>query len=541
MDVPNYTVWVSYEPTAAGSWELTATHNPGQPVAGEPNLILADGFTYEWAFVGEQLPAQLEAGRASFTILAASLEAFGATPEGDNYYIPQRGERMAFSVRLGDDTGPVLVSCVSARVNEATLAIVDADPDVEWNPYPVELTVTLDDLMLDLAGGVIDQQGDSRRRTLDRAALIAYFTQISLGMKSSLSRVQAVAPRFGIDMPANAREAVATWANSQTTEELKALVATPYHQHADFRSPTFPAYPTGYSWVGPSNPVGSAIADPASSLKFMLTDANPHTPLTHKLPLRLAVIDGLLSLTNAPDTDTRTAAVNANRCELPTAMRSTREHVPNLFQVVGESEWLNTAPTPDVYETRPLTVPVVPDTTEVSDRGPVPRSIPTQLVLGAYDGTVPEAPGTKDTATAAAAAQVFSATTDQLAEPWSVDRIRILASELPQAEAESLLPVLAPSYPGEAGSDGVLLRHLTVYNRPDRVRLLSFDGWIVAGKLTILDGELSYEVTTQPGQPTYSAATRITVGDVDAASWHAHPAGDIDPQIRVADLANVDA
>lgn len=540
MDIPHYSVEVSYENTAAGSWTLTAEHNPGGVVAGVPGLLLDDGLTYDWGFVGEQLPGQLEAAVMSFTILATSLDAFGIHADEVNRFIPQRGERMSFLVRIGA-AGPVLASCVSARVNEAVLTIEDADPDTEANPYPVSLALTLDDMMLDLAGGVLDQTGGSERATLDRAALIAYMSGISLGMPTAISRVQSLVPRFGIDMPANARDAVASWANSQTTAALQAMVATPYDQSAPARDPLYPAYPAGYSWVGPSNPVGSAIPDPASVVKYMLTPANPHTPVTHKLPLRLAVVDGLLSLTNAPSSDTRTAAVNAAVCELPTSMRSTREHVPNVFQVVGEAEWLDVAPTPDQYNTRPLTIAVVPDADEVSARGPVPRQVQTQLKLGTYDGTLPEDPSVPDLATAAAAAAPFAATTEQLSEPWAVDKVKILASELPQAEAESLLPMLTPGYPGELESDGVLLRHLTVYNRPDRVAALSLDGWIVAGRMTIADGELTYEVTTQPGQPTYSVATRITVGDVLAASWHAHPAGDIDPNISVADLAYVDA
>lgn len=540
MDTPAYTVTVSYLPTAAGSWELEAIHNPGEPVAGEPFIILGDPFTYEWSWSGEQVPGQLDPGKMSCTIHARNFDVFGVHPDDtSNRFIPQRGERMSFSVRIGTD-GPFLVSCKSARVNEAIVTIDDADPDLELNPFPITMSLKLDDLLIELPTVASGTEGGTRRASLDRIALIAFFTQNSIGMLTAISRVQSTALRFGRELPENMREAVTTWANSQTTAALRALVATPYHQHALANDPTYPAYPAGYSWVGPSNPVGSAIPDPGSSLKWMLTAANPTTALTHKLPLRLAVVDGLLSLAPAPSTDTRTAAVDAKYCELPTAMRSSREHVPNTFRVAGEAEWLNTTPTPDVYETRGLVVESIPDSIEASDRGRVPRAIQTQLILGTYDGAVPENASTQDTATAAAVASTFAPTSDQVSEPWAVDKIKISATDIPQADAESLLPILAPAYPGEEG-DGVLLRHLTVFNREARIRPLMIDGWIVAGRLAIADGELTYEVTTMPGDPTYSVATRITVGDVQAASWHAHPAGDIDPRILISDLANVDA
>lgn len=545
MNIPHFRLDVSYYPTAFGSWSLTALHNPGEVLPGA-NLVLDDTFVYEWAFQDEQVPGQLEPARVSFTISAASLEAFGAQPgDAANLWIPQRGERMSFVLRIGN-AGTVLASGYTMRITDARLTIVDTDPDEDVNPYPVSLRISAVDQRLELP--IVAYSGDGytdRRATLDRLMEMSFLAQCSVGLPTSLSRVQSTAARFTKNLPTRFPDGLESWANSQTVDELRALVATPYDRYGAFRndgvSPT-PAYPTGYSWCAPSNPVSGALADPASDLKVMMVPANPKTARTHKLPLRFMVdATGLLTLTNAPSSDTRLAAVDAAYVDTPTTFRSSRDHAPNLFLIQGDAEWLNVTPTPDVYETRAITVQVTAPDASASASGPIPRAVPTQLVLGTYDGANPDAGNTPDTTLAALVSTTFTPTVRQTSEAWTVDKLRILAYAMPQTEAESLLPMLAPRYPGELGSDGEVLRHLTIYNVADRVRLLPADGWIVAGQITIDRGQLVYDLTTQPGTPTYSTATPITVGDVDAASYQANPAGSIDPAILVSDLALVDA
>jgi hypothetical protein len=68
-------------------------------------------------------------------------------------------------------------------------------------------------------------------------------------------------------------------------------------------------------------------------------------------------------------------------------------------------------------------------------------------------------------------------------------------------------------------------------------------GFVVAGELVISGGELTWSLDCVPGDPQYvgGAPGPITVGQVDAASYQAHPAGDIDPRIRITDLAYASA
>jgi hypothetical protein len=136
---------------------------------------------------------------------------------------------------------------------------------------------------------------------------------------------------------------------------------------------------------------------------------------------------------------------------------------------------------------------------------------------------------------------------------WVYDGFTVRASRVPAGLRDRVLPRLAPRVPGEPDGNGQILKHLTIYRPADSMRFADapglVTGFVTQGQLRIMGGDLVYGFTLTPGLPIAldagnddtATATPVTVAQVDAATYQGQPVADIDPLIRVSDLAYVAA
>lgn len=513
MDSPAYSVTVTH---LTAGWTYSAVHNtPGDPDAP---VLLMDPFTYAWAWQDGQVPGQLEPGTVTFTLYGTSAAVL---PQ------PQRGELITFTARIGA-AGPILAKATAARITDAIIDLVPDDPD-----RPARLTVTARDLLVDLPSITPTRTDVGRRRCLERLTQISAATGRSIGLPTALGRAQDGSPRYSADWSGNARDVLSSWAPGADVGGTFDGTLTPAYN----------AYPAGYSYCAAdaADRVQPAIADPASTIKYVYTHASPLDVRTHKLPLRLGVVDGRLTLVPAPAADTRFAAIDAGVCDIPSRLRSSRDHAPNTIRLVGIAEWDTAATFGGTDQERPYS----PDyyTGDVASAGPRAREVKTQLVLGTFDHTSSASPTVPSPVPINATAPRFVPDPTAQVETYAVDGFTVNAAQLSQAEALSALPILAPAYPGEGG-DNVLLRHVTIYRiAPNARRGASFivTGWIVSGSLRIADGQITYELTTTPGVPVYDpAVTPVTFAEFEAAAAGL-TVDQADPLIAFADLNYVDS
>lgn len=503
-------VWEFEVTNVTREWTYSTTQ--GDEWADEAVVLLAP-FTYAWSWDNGMIPGQLSPGQGSIVIAARTAVDLPVVEVGDV---------VAFSL----DEADLIAGSDGSRVVEVT------EEHVPNAAYAARLTISTADLLVDLPSLPVNKSLSARRRARERLAEIGHAIDRSIGLPTSAG-AQLALPRYAREWPDNGREALTTWCNS-AFEQIRGGVVTPLNDTA---------YAAGYEYCGPSSWTDTPIADPDSTIRYLIVDGNRISGTAGagwEKPLRFVVRDGVLTLgpTDA-SVDKRMPSVSADYVEAPAQLRAGREHAPNTIRLSGVADWYN--PTDLVYEERSYTEDWS-GADAVLGGAPRARDVGTQLVLGTYDGTDTDAAsvtnGEGDNPSG-----VFIADASQLAANRTYDSFTIYTEDMDDDDRESLLPRLAPHYPGNVmGGDGRLVRHLTVWRlapeiRPGASSVAS--GYIVAGQIVVEHGEIRVEVTLTPGEPVYSGVTDLTVADLIAAGTGL-TVGATDPGIAIADLAYVD-
>lgn len=546
MDSPRYTVTVA---SLTRGWSYTTTHGE-TPDTGDP-VHLGDDLRYRWGYAGGVIP-----NRLGPLLLTAKLVAktAGDVPTVD------KGDLVTVDLRVGT-TGQRIIAPPPMRVTTVELEIDEniatGDPDA----YAATLTIAAADVTADAETAVPVQRNIGPGTTIQHTRWRACMAQIgksigvSIGCPSWWPDAENQLSSLGFVEPAE-------W-KSPAAEILTRLLAS--HQPSNYDHVLTPgydaasAYAAGYRWVGPDDEVNwrtapgvldgvawkADAADPATPLRYYLVPASRRVDGTGGgLPLAFEVRDGTLTL--VPSLAAPTArghgrqAVDAGWCELPAVMRRSREHRANLVQINGERRKVDASVSPASFNFGNGSLTYTGDTSD----GLVVREVNTWLEL---DDTPDSVYAGGVVAYASADAPLVAA--NYLSDPsskaaWVYDAFTLVASRIPQDIADDLLPKLAPRFPGETDGDGQALRHLTIY-RPAAASRAGADlvsGFVTAGELQVVDGDLYWTFTLTPGLPQWVGATPtpVTVGDVAAAGYGTTTAPDIDPLIRVADLALID-
>lgn len=540
MDAPYYTVTVASLTTG---WSYTATHGTG-PDPDDP-VHLGQPLTYRWGFDGKLLPGQLVPA-----VLSAVLYARTAAD------VPnvQVGDWITVDVRVGA-TGPRIVQPPPLRV---TAAEVTVDLDTS---YATELVVTAVDTLVDLPGMAPAVLGDNfgppgsglpyddirgaRRGWRPRLAEIANRIGRSIGAPAWWADAEHPPPGTGSSGTydglekayvrdggwngRSARELLTEMMNSHQPSGVSHTVMAGYYA-------TAASWPAGWGRVGPaaawSDSGEPAVTEPQTNHRYYLMPASRSvTAGATPLPAYLAVSAGLLTVVpraSTGDTNKR-IALDARWCEIPVTARRSREHLVNAVRMSGEIAIAQ----PSAYYKFERGEVEFTDAASQAAVGASARELSTALIVGPRGAYTPTAPAT--------AAARFLSDASVLAVPWAYERLQLTCSTMPQAQATAILPYVAPRVPGEADGDGLVVRHVTVLAMDADARMggAPMTGFVVAGTLTVTDGDMVIDLECVPGAPQYvgGAPTQVTVGQVDAATYQAHPAGDIDPRIRVSDLA----
>jgi hypothetical protein len=523
MADPAYTVSVLLNGTP-GNPTFTTTHGDPNPEPLAPT-ILADPFTYKWSFEDEMIPNPLSPSVASVDLWSTSK---AVAP------LVTRGQIIRVTVRAGGPAADRILE-VWVRVTEVTADLVPG------SPYPYRQTIKGADLLADLGswfpGPETNAIGGGIGGFRHRLAWVARWSGHSIGtptwwpdVPNSPSRL-----RFAVEWLGDASSALfalilRSWAPSGLHHALTPYVGASYPAGYEFADSRPDVMPPGFDWT--------PYPDPNSGVRYMVQPAGRRLLTVPPLPLRFIAVDGVLNLTG-PTGANRMPTVSADVCVLPTTMRQGREHAPNVVRATGVNT--NLDGTPENLEYDATKEVSLPDATASGPRG---RNIDTMLAFNVYSGD-PEGPTTPIPAAATEVAS-YLADASQLAELWTFDGFTIQASAMTATDAASALPVITPAYM-DAGRDGQLVRHITVHSiapdvRPDATRS-TISGFIVAGELSIRDGQMDFNLTTTPGAPVLggSPSAPITVGEFTAAAYADLLVPNVNPNITLADLANVDA
>lgn len=526
MPTPAYTVTVTL---ASGA--LTVTH--GTPNAAvPPPSILADPFNYSWGFVDEQIPNQLEPSVLTFSVWSTSREV---AP------VITRGQVITARVRAGGPAAAVMLT-LNARVTEVTADLVPDGTD-----YPFRQTIKAADLLADLGswfpGPRTGALGGGVQGFRSRLAWIGYWAARSVGVPSTWPAKPAglgfSVGWLGTSAASLFELVLRSWAPNGVHHAVTPYLGAGYpagYQYADAN----PDAPGGIDW--------SPVPDPASGIRYMVQPAGRVLPAAPPLPLRFASASGRLVLTSPPAaTASRHPVVSAACCDIPATLRQGREHAPNVIRATGVNTNVGSLPPFPERDVGSLEQESTLEATNAADlnaTGVRGRDIETMLRFRAYNTDPATVSGPQ--ADAVTVVQSYLADASALAATWTFDGFTIRANDMSAAEAASALPVLMPAYLDDATRDGRLVRHLTIHSvdpevRPDVTRSV-IEGFIVAGEMNIAGGDLTFTVTTTPGQPTpVTAATPITVGEFKAAAYSALPVPAVHPNITVDDVTSVDA
>lgn len=522
MADPAYTVTV-YLPVIGTVYEVT--HGDPNPEVLEPT-ILADPLSYAWGFQEGVIPNPLDPSVASLEVWSTSRSIAPRIV---------RGDMIRLAITAGGTSAPAIVD-VPLRVTEVTADMVPG------SDYPFRQSVKAADLLADLgswfpgpASGAI---GGGVKGWRHRLAWTGAWGARSVGVPTWWpARPSGLG--FALNWLGNSAESLfglilRSWAPSGVHHAVTPYVAANYpagYEYADAR----PDRPDILGWT--------PVTDVNSNIRYMVMPAGRRVLDTPPLPLRFTSSDGQLVLTSPPlATAGVMPAVSADVCVLPTSLRQGREHAPNVIRANGINQNLDGSDKDNLEVASTLEVQ---SSADVSAYGPRGRDLDTMLMLRAYN-VDPEAP-TAPQADAVTEVMSYLADASQLAEVWTFDEFTIYASEMSAADAERILPILAPAYMDKGGGDKRIVRHLTIHSidpevRPDPDRSTA-SGFIVAGQLVISGGELTFNVTTQPGQPVSGGAAPapITVGEFTGAAYSALLVPNVHPNITIADLASVDA
>jgi hypothetical protein len=387
----------------------------------------------------------------------------------------------------------------------------------------------------------------ARRAWRPRLAEIANRIGRTIGSPTWWSDTEHPTPETGSGGWASGLEKAYTrrggWNGRSARDLLTQLLNS--HQPSGYTHTVAPGYsanpatfPAGWQRVGPvlagswSDSGEPAVAEPQTSHRYYIVPASRAVVAgATPWPGQLAVVDGLLTITgevSTGNTNTR-LGLDARWCELPATARRSREHIINTVRQTGQI----IVAQPSAFFSYEAGQLDHYNAASVAAVGPSARETPTALNLLPQGVLIPLAP--------AIAAPRFMSDASVLASPWAHERLQLTSSEIPQADAEQLLPRLAPRFPGETDGDGQVLRHITVFGMDADARFggQPMTGFVASGLLTIADGEMTWTLDCTPGLPQWvgAAPTPATVGQVLAASYAGQPVEDVDPRITIVELA----
>lgn len=529
MNHPYYKVTVT---SVTRGWVYSSTEG----VAANPaDLVqLVDPLKFNWAFVGEQIPGQLEPFTATVNLAGKTASAL---PEA------QLGDLVTLDVRIGT-TGPRLVQqTLRVTAAEATLKATTKDK------YPAKLAVALVDTSVDW-----------------RARVAPPFTQTQppLGILIGWAgRFADVGAKIGLSVGCPSSWAVPEEPPLSTTknwrdqypdaEEMFTRLAqshVPAGVPYSFVGVYAAARPSGYDYVGAHAAAAApwtVPTEPAGPVRALLVAAGRGTA-SSALPLVFGTLAGVTVLVAvAPILSGPASQVAIPACwlTLPAQARRARDQACNTLQMAGTAIYQTGADgAPDMTLAEGPYIYTATDAADVAANGAKIRQIETDLLFAYFHDTGAPYTPTNQAAWDAAAAVFLSDDTAQ-ASPWSYDAFTLHTKSMTQAEAEAILPSIAPRLPGETDGDGRLVRHLTIFDVKNELRLENTptSGFISSGNMEISDGEMTWILTLTPGRPisTASSPTPVTVGEVQSGSYGTNLAINTDPDIRVGDLAFVDS
>lgn len=496
MDAPYYTVEVE---NITMGWDYSYTH--GDVPDPDVEVHLADTLTYKWGFESGVVPGQLTPATGSVGLWCRSAQ-----------YVPEVevGHIIKVTVNIGA-TGPVILEKhfrVSAA--EVTLTPVEdgVDPDVSFAAY---LTIDLVDFIAELRSMLVERplgmppgtyggitfsssRDYAREWWRPRIAEVGVLVDRSIGCPTFWDDFEQPAPMNQDGVPSSGLEApnglafinpeAGNWDGKSAHELIVQLLNS--HQpggHTYSIAPSYAgSYPTGYEYVGTAlSEVGldPTPADPDSDIRYLLVRTSRYY-------------------------DGHTASeVDVDWCLVPAKARRSREHVINTVRIGGRATLADSGDPDLLYKWTDSAL--VFTSADATTYAPSARDLPTQLRLhrSPNDNPIdfqPVAPGIT-------AARFL---TDSSARgTWVYESFQLVSSAIPQVDAEALLPALAPRVPGETDGDGILLRHITLTNLDPSVDFLAGTifapgepaGFLVAGQLTITDGDLIWNLTLTPGEP----------------------------------------
>lgn len=516
MDAPVYTAQVD---SITRGWSYAETH--GQPPAAGANTYLVDPLVIAGGFDDGVIPNQLEPHVATINLWSLNSKV---RP------LVRRGDLLVIRLRLGGPAGPTLFR-MPMQVSEVTTELVPGQD------YPYRATIRATDMLVTLGGYFPGPRTPATnsgvRSTANRLAWIGAVAGYSVGVPAGF-----VASVAGLGVywlkDKSARELWRVVLNTMVPNGNKHHAVTPYYSG--------PVYPSGYAHPGTNVPPGDLVPDPGSALMWLLQPASRNLDYQPGAPLRFAKVNQRLEMAAPPAAwGSRMPAVPARACTIPASARQGREHAPNSVRLLGKAINLNGVPADPANLESESTLDVTSSDAGVSGyRG---REVETLMTIREY-GDDPATAG-PPLAAAVALAQGYLADDSALARDWTFDDIVVNVNDLTPTEAASVLPVLIPAYlDGER--DGRLIRHLTVYGIDPEVRLeadtSTIDGFVVAWRIELSGGQLTYVITTTPGRPNPAPAGPVlTLGEFTAGDYTAGLlARQIDPTITLADLDLID-
>lgn len=537
MESPRYTVTVE---SLTRGWSYTTTEGDAADFADDVHLI--SPLSYSGGFKSDQIPGQLEPCQAVVNFAARTADDSPAVVQGD---------MVKFSVRVGTD-GPFIVDPPAMRVTEAVL---DLDPHRE---YAARLNIGLVDVLSTLptltpynpAGGEF-YGGEWWWR--ERFAEIAYTIGRTIGAPDWWPDGEHIAVPVGAGDPSVGLRLDAPAYGDDAGEELEKLINS--HQVSGYTHVLTPNYrdthPTGFEKIGPSTwrfhdgtTRTAPFTEPTTTERFYYVVGSRRTDASGGLPLVLAVEDGVLTIVPGTPTPGGNArlGVFAAWCQIPAAVRRAREHITTVARLAGQGA-LQREDEPGFAnqdEAREF------GSALETEYGRIIREIPTALFLGSTPGGAldpwPEPP--------LVAASFIS---DDSVGTWAFDEFRIRSSLIPDAHVENVLPKIAPRFPGETDGDHSVVRHVVIYGLDGSA---SVGGAAVAGFVAhwsmsigrsagaprgVVSGDIEWTLSLTPGEPQWDVdPTPVTFDEFETAAAGL-TFGHVDPRIRLADLAYVDA
>lgn len=534
---------------------------------------VADGATYSWGFADELVPHAMHQLAAGFGLWCHSLADVPTVDTGDEIRL-----RVTVAGTTLVDSPPLYVSSVETDT--------DLPPGAPPDGYHALVTIRCVDDTAQLPGykpqprTLVAAWGTTpagtpfgQQRWMQRIGEIGQQIGRSVGRPSwwpSPNPLTGTAGGGGGDQPiivavpggTDAGVSGILWSDDAAAM-LEGTVNTgqPGRQHHTLVPSWEGAYPAGYSTViypfdGAVDP-NTGLADPASSRRLLMVPASRRTP-NQSWPLELVVTGGVLTLQPAAASAAQVAhdriGLDAAWCDLPVRARRAREHVFNtitLKSLLWRTRYEAGDPA-SVSSTVPGSVTVSDPATPLGEPQNR-REVPTYIwVLGQEPGStffpgesaIPYQGKPYD--------HLWWSDASQRAA-WVYDSFTVRASRVPVGLRDRVLPRLAPRIPGEPDGNGQILKHLTIYRPADSMRFADapglVTGFVTQGQLRIIGGDLVYGFTLTPGLPIAldggnddtTTATPVTVAQVDAATYQGQPVADIDPLIRVSDLAYVAA